>query len=319
VIVNRTEVEEVLESDVTYLGPKGYRYETSIRSIRINGAWDQEIPSFMKSEKMAGLHFNYTRGWQGTDFQFLEDIDGLRLLDIVSVPVDRLNVVEDLTELESLSLSCHWKQPINLSRLENLKHCFLGWDKGAETIFQCDALQYLYIDMFKLKDYSALSNLRDIKTLTIANSSFADLLVLSGMKQIKKLELINCRGLESLKGVEQLKTLEWLSIDGCRKINTINDVSELSNLRILQFRDTKQLASIKPISSLKQLQVLSFYGDTKFVDGDLGSIESLGQLSLVGFNNARHYSHKPVAKWNWKDFGTPRTVVQRKVQKSKKS
>jgi hypothetical protein len=319
VIVNKTEVEEISEPRVSYRGPAGYRYETNIPSIRINGVWDRKIAALMKRRKFEGLYFNYTRGWQGNDFQFLEELDGLRLLNIISIPVDTLSVIDQLTELESLGISCHWKKSINLSKLENLKSCYISWDKGAESVLQCDALQYLYIDMFKLKDYSAFLGLRNIRTLTIANSSFADLAVLANMKNIKKLELTNCKKLESLKGLEQLQSLEWLSIDGCGKINAIGEIAELPNLRILQFRDTKELASIKPISKLRQLQVLSFYGSTNIVDGDLSSMEALDQLSLVGYHNRRHYSHNPLHKWDWKDFGTPRTVVQKKAQKNKKS
>jgi hypothetical protein len=319
VIVNQTDVEVITDPGITYLGPAGYRYETNIRSIRVIGPWEQEIASFIESEKIAGLYFNYARGWEGDDFQFLESIDSLLLLHILAKPVDTLSVVDDLTDLESLSIACHWRKPINFSRLKNLKYCYVSWNKGAESIFECDALQYLSLDMFKLKDYSAFYGLRDINALSIANSSFSDLRVLSNMKHIRKLELVNCRGLESLQGIEQLDSLEWLSIDGCRNISTIEEISELSNLKILQFRNTKEIESIKPISTLKQLQVLSFYGDTKFVDGDLSCIEALDQLSLVGINERRHYSHKPIVKWDWRDFGEPRPVVERKVKKSKKS
>lgn len=311
--INRSELEVIVDFYDKYLGPPGYRYTSKMPILLVKGPWDPAILSVIQNNGIEGLYFNYARGWDYDNFEFLGDLDdNLRLLKIISKPIVSLNKIEKLSKLESLSLSCHWERPVDLSALHCLKHCFISWGKGAESVLQCDALQYLHIDEFKIKDYSDLGCLEDIHVLTISNSDFSDIGALSNMQKIKKLSLENCKKLESLQGVEKLKSLEWLNIDGCRKISKIDEVSSLPNLKFLQFRDTGEMESINPVNTLRNLEVLSFYGTTNFVDGDLEVIETLDRLSLVGFNNKRHYSHKPCVKWDWKSHGTARKVVQKK-------
>lgn len=312
IVINRSEIEVVIDPYYKYIGPEGYKYESKIPSFMIKGPWDPAILSLMKDNEIRGLYINYAKGWDYDNFNFLDELEDLHLLSIISKPVDSLGGVGKLSKLESLSLSCHWKDTIDLSELKSLRHCFVGWSKGADSVFECRALQYLHIDEFKIKDYSGLSQLENMHVLTISNSDFSDINVLSNMQKIKKLSLENCKKLESLKGIEKLKSLEWLNIDGCKKISKIDEVSELTNLKFLQFRDVGEIECIKPIHTLRNLEVLSFYGTTNIVDGDLEVIESLDRLSLVGFNNKRHYTHKPCVKWDWKSHGAPRKVVQKK-------
>jgi len=240
-------------------------------------------------------------------------VPSLRLLSIIDTPKDDLAEVGNLIELRSLHVSCHWRQALDLSKLAQLQHAFISWDKGADSIFQCTTLEHLGFDGFKLGDYSALAKLTGLKALAIYNSDLTDLSVLRSMTRLKKLELINCRKLDTLERLQQLPSLQWLSIDGCRKISRIDTVSALKNLRILQFRDTKELESLQPIASLSGLEALSFFGDTRFVDGNLAVLETLPRLSAVGFTGRRHYSHRSVTKFlDWCHFGTPCQVVKRK-------
>lgn len=305
-------IDVVLNPYRSNSGIDGFGFTNSYDGVMLKGGWSDDVATFMKKRRIFGIYLNYSLGWKAGELGFLESIRFLRLLDIVSTPIKDIGIIGSLDNLEVLSISCHWTSYLDLSGLANLKYCFLSWNKGAETVFDCESLEYLSISEFKIEDYSRLSKLVNLKELSISNSTFSDLSILGKIMGLKKLELVNCRNLGSLDGIDTLNLLEWLSIDGCRKISTIEQVSSLRNLRVLQLRDTKDIDSLEPIRSLEKLEALSFYGDTRFVDGDLGVIEELDNISVLGFSGRRHYTHKPLTKYmNWDNLGTPVKVVEK--------
>ena len=287
-------------------------YEGTITSLMIKGPWNDEILSFINQENIKGLYLNSAKGFSCDDFGFLAKLPTLELLNIIYSPVDSLSVVDKLTSLKSLSISCHWKDKIDLSALGQLERCFIGYDKGAETIFNCSTLKYLYIDGFKLKDFHAIVALSELEYLTIGNSSFNQPDLFRELKQLRKLVLLNCRKLEQLQGVESLTHLEWLTIDGSKKLSSIRELKTLDALRVLQLCDNKEIDTLSPIENLTRLKALCFFGDTVFKDGNFDFLEALPSLSMIGFAGRRHYTHKPSKPWNWNDYDSKSIAIVKK-------
>ncbi len=304
-----TEVEIVTNPYHCSSAPIDIDYEDTLTSLLIKGPWNNEILSFINQKNIKGLYLNSAKGFSCDDFGFLAKLPKLELLKIIYPPVDSLSIVGELTSLKSLSLSCHWKDRIDLSALGQLERCFISYDKGAETIFNCRALKYLYIDEFKLKDFHAIGALSKLEYLTIGNSSFNQPNLFRELTQLRKLVLLNCRKLEQLQGVEDLSNLEWLTIDGSRKLSSIRELKSLITLKILQLCDNKEIDTLSPIENLSRLKVLCFFGDTVFKDGNFNVLEALPSLSMTGFSSRRHYTHKPSKPWNWNDYDSKSIAI----------
>lgn len=307
-----TEIEIVTNPYSQSAAPIDHDYDDSITSLLIKGPWNDDIVDFMMKENIKGLYLNSSEGFLCDDFSFLSKLPDLQLLNIIYSPVESLSDIEHLSQLKSLSISCHWKDKINLSGLTQLERCFISYGKGAKSIFNCHSIKYLYIDEFKLKNYEALCQLHNLEYLTIGNSSFNQTKLLPELKQLKKLVFLNCRKLNQLQGIEKLLKLEWLTIDGSRKLTSIQELEGLKNLIVLQLSDNKEINTLSPIKKLTQLKVICFFGDTVFKDGDLGFLESFLSLSLVGFTSRRHYTHKPSKPWNWNDYESNEIAITRK-------
>lgn len=310
--ISGTEVELIPASDGQSFAPVDCDYEISIPTLVIKGVWNDDIVDVMVEENIKGLNLNFSKGFKCEDFSFLSRVPQLELLNILYTPIESISEVEKLTELRSLSISCHWKKKINLAPLKRLERCYIHYGNGAESVFECESLKYLYIDGFKLKNFDSLKNLENIKSLTIANTSFNQPEILPELEGLRKLSLLNCRKLDHLDGVGQLSHLEWLNIDGSGKLADIRELASLSNLMILQLSNNKEIDSLSPISQLRQLKSLAFFGSTVFKDGDFSFLENFPDLSLVGFSGRKHYTHKPLKRWNWNNYESREVGIIRK-------
>jgi len=307
-----TELEIVTNPYGQSVAPIDAEYVDRTPSILLKGPWNTGIADFMKREGIKGLYLNSAKGFVCENFDFLTDLPELELLDILYSPVETLASVSRLEKLISLSIACHWKDTLDLSRLDKLDRCFLSYDRGAESIFECSSIRYLYIDEFKIKSFDRLENLSKLEFLAIGNSSFNNPELFGSMSALRKLVLLNCRRLDHLAGIESLTNLEWLTIDGSRKIKNVDELSALTSLIVLQLSNNKELETLAAIKNLTQIKALAFYGDTIFADGDFSFLESFASLSLVGFNNRRHYTHKPAKAWNWCNYESGEIGILRK-------
>jgi Domain of unknown function (DUF5076) len=106
------------------------------------------------------------------------------------------------------------------------------------------------------------------------------------------LRLGNLRLLRSLEGVENLLKLQRLEIQTCRAIRSLKSLSYLEGLEVLNISNDGELDSLTPLKELPNLHTVLFYESTNIVDGDLSPIFLNRNVSLVAFQNRRHYSHK---------------------------
>ncbi len=310
--ISGTEIEVVTNPYRKSAAPIVNEYDDVIRSVLVKGPWHGDIIKFMRQNQIKGLYLNYAKGFECLNFDFLADLPELELLNIIYVPVDSLLSVESLINLKSLSLSCHWKNKIDLSQLNRLVRCSISYGKGAESVFKCFSLRYSYIDEFKIKDFSMIQNLEKLEYLTIGNSNFNTPEVLECIHSLRKLVLLNCRKLDRLDGIGKLKNLEWLDIDGSKMLSSVEELSALYNLKVLLLSNNKEIETLSNIKDLNQLRALSFCGDTKIVDGDFGFLEKFPLLSLVNFVGRRHYTHKPARSWNWNEYESGKVGLIRK-------
>jgi Leucine-rich repeat (LRR) protein len=287
-----------------------------IPSLVVEGDWSDEVETFIRTNQVEGIYLDIAKGWTGTDYGFLERLEWLKLLNVLTGKTVDLSAASRLSNLQRLSITSDGGARIDFAALSDLKRCFLRWWTGARSVFECETLESLSIDKLPAKESNGLARLQNLRDLTIYSQSIRSLDSIAHLTNLQKLELNGFRNLESLDGIENLKSLRSLNINECNRLSDLAPLAALTNLEHLVVSDWGTIDTLAPIANLRKLRAFSFSGArTTIADGDLSPLEELPRLSMLMFGPRRHYSHKLVKQWNWNNFESPDTLVERKKSK----
>lgn len=278
----------------------------------IKGDWNNNYKDIIDDKNVTDLWLNISKGWTGIDYSFLSSLKSIERLTIIADKGENLNSIEGMTELEDLNITIKTKSKIDFTKLKKLSKCFLYFWPGASSIFEVDTLKELYLDKIKQEHLNDMRHLSKLESLTLGNSNVEDLSILQPLKSLLKLELLNCRKIINHNIISKFINLTWLNIDGYKDINSIEFLMELTKLKVLLLSDVGNINSIKPLSMLKELKAFAFPGKTIIVDGDLTVLTSLSKLSMLMFASRRHYTHKLIKKWSWKNLESPDILLEQK-------
>lgn len=267
--------------------------------------WDSSILDYISKHRIESIFINISRGWRGgSDFNFLATLTGIRELGILVGSSYNIFSIENMTSLEVLEITANGKEEIDFTKLKKLKKCFVSWWSKALSIFELDTLEELYVDNLKLKDYSDFKISSKLRKLTIGNSNINNLIFLAQQQDLTILNFFNCRKIGDFSTVSLCCKLKRIDFDGCY-LKNLNFLSALKNLEVLLICNVGDIESIDVISNLKKLKAVNFSGKTNVLNGDLTPLTKLPLLSIVSFNNRRHYSHKLNKAWCWDNFNIP--------------
>ena len=280
--------------------------------VMLTGPWTNDLAEFVKNEDIKAIYLNSAKGWTGSDYSFLKNLENIEELNIISAKGNELVSIESMTNLRELSITCASSDTIDFTNLPNLETAYIYWWKGASSILHCSSLKSLYLDSAKLKDYSPLGELKDLNALTIANSNVESLSFLESLESLNRLELLNLKKLSQFNEIASCKALGRLTISGSKLLSNLDFVRNLHNLEVLVVSDNGDIQSLEPLSNLKSIKALSFAGSSDIKDGDLSILEKLPNLAMLMFRERKHYSHKLIKKWNWDNFNTPDTLLEQK-------
>ncbi len=290
-----------------------YCYKAQNETLQITGAWSQEIARFINDNNVKSVQFADFENFCWDSFDFLTDIPNIEELDILCLGLKGLKSINELIHLKGLYLRSDFNdKKLDLAGLKNLEACFINWGGGAESIFENTSLKVAYFDRIKLKDWNEFERMSSLVELTIGNSNFNDFKNISATETLRKLEVFNCRKLESFHGIDKLANLAVLSVEGCKKFTAIEPLSKLLNLKILGLSNNGKISSFIPLHSLSELNALFFSGTTNVMDGDLNFLDKLSNLSLINFPNKKHYSHKCNELRLWDKFGCKLDYITKK-------
>ena len=281
--------------------------------VEITGPWHPKMAAHLKSMGVRRVHLNALKGFTAPDFEFLAELDHLKAL---TLPLRDKKTgcipLEALSELQQFrSTQYPFCEPVDLSRLVNLRSCALAWGPHMRSVFGCERLERLYLTGLKAKDAQGLAALSNLKSLQLAHTSLTSLTPISGHSGLERLDLIVARKLESLEPLADLAGLRCLYLAETHNILSLDHVRPLKNLEALIIVDCGEIASLAPLAELTKLKAVSFAGaKTTIRDGDLSPLTGLEQLSMLMFGPRRHYSHKLIKKWNWANFDQPDTLLK---------
>jgi hypothetical protein len=260
--------------------------------ITVTGPWTPAIAEYMRGEGVRELYLNHARGWSGTTLDFLATVPELIAFSILDFTIKDVTPIHRLTALRSLEVSTYCNTKVNFRRFPELERCVFYWRSGSESLFECAALQWLFLHRYGGSSSEPFARLAALEELSIANCKLREVEHLAALRNLKFLGLYNLKELTSLRGLKDLEQLEALEVNGCKAIGRIDELAPLVRLRRLQLNDDGPIASLKPLRSAVNLEEVLFYESTNITDGDLAPLAALPRLQHISFQNRRHYSHK---------------------------
>lgn len=258
----------------------------------LTSPWSTKAHHEILRKKPEELELNTSKGWSGDQINFLADFDWLKSIIIIDLKIRDVGPIHALSNLLNLEVITYCKSGIHFSSFPSLQSCALEWRPKAQSIFDCATLRKLFLNRYSGKSSEPFGQLLGLEDLTILNSPVSEIHNLGGLRHLQSLRLGNLRLLPSLEGLERLHNLKYLEVQSCRSIRSLEPLSNLENLEILNISNNKELDSLSPLKGLPNLHTVLFYESTNIVDGDLNPIFLNKNVSLVAFQNRRHYSHK---------------------------
>ena len=279
-------------------------------SIHIH-RWSEELEAVLKTSRATRLVVNH---WEDKthDLSFLakfaERFVYVQCQD--STIVDR-SVLSAFVNVEVLILE-HSVKGIDFSQFSHLRRCSIAATKGIGNIAACSTLTELRISGARVEDIAILAPLKRLQLLSLDATPLSSLSSLEQFPILQHLQLLRCRRLDSLAGIEHsqiaklllyslpglcsiapltgLCTLRDLEIYTCKRIEDLERLGDLSGLELLTVRNGREIPSLTFLRHLVRLRYLGAFV-TKVVDGNLDILLDLPSLEQVVIQpHMRHYS-----------------------------
>ncbi len=219
-------------------------------------------------------------------FEIKDFIEGL-LLD-ENVEYSKLSSFKNL---KFLSIPDNKKDVIDLSNFPELETLACDFSDRLKGLENANKLRSLTISNYKTKNKN-LSGFPALPSLEHLNLVKPDINSLQGIEKftkLKRLEIYGASKLDGIGGVSNLKSLEQISIEKSKNIKDYEALKDLSNLKKLMLTESGDIKTLAFVKMLPSLEFISFWG-TNVLDGNISYCEG---INYVGFDNKKHYTHKP--------------------------
>ncbi|MFB9275602.1 hypothetical protein [Cohnella cellulosilytica] len=256
---------------------------------------DQRIDDYVKyinQNDIRSIYFN-------SGYYHLDNVDCLeRLQNIetinIGAAISNFDGLYRSNESIKLLLLGDITGPIDLIRMKSVEEMAIEMNKHVLNLEKCTQLKELRIWKYKKNNLIELSDLTNLSSIAITQSSLVSLDGCNRMNGLEQVELNYMSKLEDLSQLAELvDTLKVLRIESCKKID-FDFLHRLKNLEKLSLIDSGSIPNLSFVKNLPKLKFLVF-SKTNVIDGDLSYCEG---IEYVAFDNKKHYTHK------LKDFGS---------------
>lgn len=275
------------------------------KSLKIDGVRENEFYSLLDEtiEEVSIYAID-----KEVDLGFVSQLPNLKALSVTCLKVKDIEILHELKKLESLHFMSVTNQNLSLNLPDNLKVLSIEWKSKYTLETLPKTLECLYVVKGKKLNWDTL---------------------LADKPNLLKVELIDC-DISNGDTLCLLPTLRYLSLTGCRKVQfsgtakndsigfidfrgipmtSLNWLAPLSTVEIICIYNAGILDTIEHLRDKKSIIGLMLSGNTALQDGDLSALETLENLKNCFFVSKRHYTHKSLEPWNWKNFGLARKKV----------
>ena len=197
------------------------------------------------------------KGEEIEDISAVASLKKLQKLEFADTRIRDYSPVAGLTELRSLSFGSMNFPPKDFSMLKDLT--------------KLNTLQIWYC-FSPDTDYRVLSSLTNLKTLVIRNCYFTDVDFLSGLKELKSLELVSEEDNIDISGIAGCTDLEYLMLWSTDDVTPLKGLKQLRSLELF-FNGT----DLTPLCELEMLQTLNI--QYRPADADLSCLARIPKLS----------------------------------------
>jgi len=262
------------------------------RLLLVARPWSSEISDYILANKIDSLYLNYARGWQGRSLDFLGELSQLKKLKVILSEVETLSPINELHNLEYLSIQAPCKPNLNFNNFPRLTTCRLIDLDPNESLYGCKSLRQLSIHSYSAKSFEPITRLTGLLSLRLNRNNKIEVLEnVAQLQCLKSIELSHFTKLASIEGLEALLLLERIEFSSCKRIERIDAVKALARLREIRLLNMGKIESLRPLESCKNLEILDFSDETNIVDGNINLAITLPKLRKVFFMDRRHYSH----------------------------
>jgi hypothetical protein len=229
--------------------------------------------------------YGYPQG--GCDLSFTRVMKNVRHFSADCL-MDAIHV-EDLAEmadLESLGVGVYHLESLDFlwQVTPYLKTLFLGWTKSKKPdlapLSHFTALEELYLEGHR-KNIDVLSRLRSLRDVTLRSISTPDLSYLKPLDLLESLDikLGGIKDFSAISGMENLKYLELWRISGLADLSFISSLYGLQNLFLEALTQVKGLPPLEQLVKLRRVYLLSLKGLN-----DIRSLEHAPALEEVALS-----------------------------------
>lgn len=274
--------------------------------------WSPELEEVLQRSGLASVAvYDWDDPEHGLDFLAKYEKQ-LQFLDLLDPSIRDRSVVSALGRLEELWIEGS-VEDVDFSNLSRLHTCSLGAAPSPGNVWACPALQHLTLrKVKKVEDFAIFAPLARLVTLALDSVPLRSLRQIEQLQALRKLDLTQCRRLDSLEGIEHTR-IEELWLDILPRLYSIMPLTKLQTLKILKLASCKRIADwekIGEIQSLEQIGIMlgreisslaflrglrnlrDFRISGKIVNGNLGILLELPKLEMVSIvRDMRHYSH----------------------------
>ena len=205
----------------------------------------------------------YGKGTEWINLDFLQYLTNLEILQFDPYKIDNLVGIEFLVMLKKLRIGFPSSPSFsikNITELKNLKCLYIiGKITNQLDILSLLNLDCLFIDEFENLNINLISNMDNLKKLSITNGKVVKKMVFNLPKNLKYLNLSDINGFSELPDLTQLPDLTILSLSNIKKIGEIPDFTTCKNLTGIRLEKVSNLSNLKDISTIQNLEEFAFY------------------------------------------------------------
>lgn len=155
-------------------------------------------------------------------------------------------------------------------------------------------VEHVYLSRFRIDDFSALRQMKQLKSLTLNRCDVSDLSVIRDLRGLEVLNL-EMNKISDLNGLERLRRLQSLNLMG-NPLQSIQPLRGMTTLKRLELQNTG-IKDISALAELNRLVYLDLSGNELRSIAELGAKPELDFLNLTG-KDLRHGDDDPSRQGN---------------------
>ena len=181
-------------------------------------SWSDAVGVYMRNNSISALRLTDSFGFKIHDLSFLSELSFLRSLELYCWDAKGVTVIESLPQLEVLGLQYKSTQKIDLSAFSKLRVALITWSKGLGSLLELTSLGKLNIQNYPHNNLEPITPVAALQQLYLTSRKLESLKGIEQLVSLEVLDLYNCPFLTSIAGTELLPKLKTIDVEACNRV-----------------------------------------------------------------------------------------------------